>query len=73
MEEIITLPVKTAVWKGSPTRAIELLEIIVRPGDHDFSKAIEEAHRLFGYRFEKTLKPKSRRTYYGIRVKNKSR
>jgi hypothetical protein len=49
-------------------RAIELLEIIVRPGDHDFFKEIEEAKRLFGYDVQ-SKKPKRRRlSFYGIRI-----
>jgi hypothetical protein len=29
-------------------RAVELLRVVVMPGDHDFCWAIEEAHKLLG-------------------------
>jgi hypothetical protein len=39
--------------------AAVLLDIIVRPGDHDFQPAIESAHELLGYATQ--AEPRKRR------------
>lgn len=53
-------------------RCAELLEIIVRPGDHSFGEAIQEAQTIFGYSIKPELKLQRKRvhrkpTYYDIR------
>lgn len=42
------------------TRAAVLLDEIVRPGDHNFGPAIEEAQELLGYSICKPAKKRGR-------------
>ena len=49
----------TELTQEQKERAVVLLEIIVRPGDHDFSAAIREAQGMFGY-FAQNLPSKPR-------------
>lgn len=47
------------------TKCAELLELIVRPGDHDIYKPIQEALELFGYPVWE-VKKAHHRSFYGI-------
>lgn len=49
-------------------RAAQLLEVIVRPGDHQFGKEIEEAQELFGY-VEPRNSRKNQHCYYAKKRK----
>lgn len=72
----------TALFKTAPSmnplteqqrnRCVELLEVIVRPGDNEFAFAIEEAQKMFGYFTNQTSKKLVRRRrkrigYYDLR------